>query len=711
MRMSTLKKLCSVCAATLLTAGLAGAAEPSLKIENRTITRDGKPFFPLGLVFGITGEELEQAKAVGMNSVHMEYSMLDLFPNGPELSQEGVERIRRYHANAREHDMVLFPLLTGHYIPGWLGAKAGPAPTTVSGERVGLWFPHSMYNPEYRKALENFWKSAMEAVGDDDRIGAFVLWNEPGYGLDATEYAVAAFRQAMRGKYGDIAAFNAACRTDFADFDAIVPPRNQEENRNFFYEWFTYNQQAQADFFQREADFIKSVAPNVRVTNKHPIQSLSGDTHYCNDIVLQSAYQDLFGCDFYGGSIPYFRNVMELARSLNRQGPVISYETHAQKSMPQLVPGMAVLELFAQVIGGCRGMFLFCAGDENEVFGLFNRKATPEPVFQEMVRFFKLVNGNQAVFAAPRRPAKIAVLLANPSVVHYGGASDPTSRDDYAKRVNQVYDLIRNQHFAVDFISDRQFAEKLGQYELLVIPSRSILSNDNLARLGEFHRNGGKILAFGGSLARNEAFEEIAPPAFLGISERKPSPWNRGAMRLTEVSRELVPFFRTELIVQNPEIVNPVPLETLIPGYTAKTDTGAVKWLAANQDAYASIVQSSDGRVVYCAFDSLYSEGLSALIGGIVAQTLGMEQEISAVRVGERAEALEILSAVSDTPELEVLMLANAGPQAGRYRIRTGSGAGVWQDLASGAEYSADSDGAFEMEFPAYGYAVLTRQK
>lgn len=31
---------------------------------------------------------------------------------------------------------------------------------------------------------------------------------------------------------------------------------------------------------------------------------------------------------------------------------------------------------------------------------------------------------------------------------------------------------------------------------------------------------------------------------------------------------------------------------------------------------YPSVIQSTDGQVIYCAFDSLYDTGLSDLLGG-----------------------------------------------------------------------------------------------
>ena len=99
--------------------------------------------------------------------------------------------------------------------------------------------------------------------------------------------------------------------------------------------------------------------------------------------------------------------------------------------------------------------------------------------------------------------------------------------------------------------------------------------------------------------------------------------------------------------MQEPERVNPLPMEQAIPGYIPESRLDAHRTLAANQDAYPSIVMSNDGRVVYCAFDSLYSTELSQLIGGIVERSLGIPREMRITRPGSPDEAVELLGAVN----------------------------------------------------------------
>lgn len=72
----------------------------------------------------------------------------------------------------------------------------------------------------------------------------------------------------------------------------------------------------------------------------------------------------------------------------------------------------AALQLFTQILGGCRGIFFYCNGDVPG-FGFFNDKATPPEVREKLTAFFRLVNTHQKEFSLPRAQADIAVLLSN----------------------------------------------------------------------------------------------------------------------------------------------------------------------------------------------------------------------------------------------------------------------------------------------------------
>lgn len=80
-----------------------------------------EPFFPLGFVFGKNDQDMLQAKSVGMNSLHQEYSIADVFPHsGDKISEKGLNKIKGLHQLAAKHEMTL-SLFSRVIIfrPGW----------------------------------------------------------------------------------------------------------------------------------------------------------------------------------------------------------------------------------------------------------------------------------------------------------------------------------------------------------------------------------------------------------------------------------------------------------------------------------------------------------------------------------------------------------------------------------------------------------------
>ncbi len=88
--------------------------------------------------------------------------------------------------------------------------------------------------------------------------------------------------------------------TKFADWNKLPAPESPDDNRAYWYEWVRFHQRTFAEFFAEQHRFFGSIAPNAKLSGKHPISVLS-EALYCNDITLQAAAQDIYGCDLYKG--------------------------------------------------------------------------------------------------------------------------------------------------------------------------------------------------------------------------------------------------------------------------------------------------------------------------------------------------------------------------------------------------------------------------
>jgi len=69
----------------------------------------------------------------------------------------------------------------------------------------------------------------------------------------------------------------------------------------------------------------------------------------------------------------------------------------------------------------------------------------------------------------------------------------------------------------------------------------------------------------------------------------------------------------------------------LVPGAALNTHQSGMV-LANNTDGYAAIVSQANGQVVYCAFDSVYTNPLRGVIEGILRERMKLRQEIRLTR-------------------------------------------------------------------------------
>ena len=682
-------------------------ADKRLIVQNERFYKDGKPFFPFGYVFGRTDEDMKRLKRAEANSVHTEFSFFDLYPESDKVSEKGIKEVQSIFDNAQNNDLIYFPLLTGHYIPGWFSEKMKDheTPKDVNGNPVGLWFIYSIHDKDFKSLLRDYWTESAKNFGDNENVGGFVLWNEPGYGLDATSYSLSDFKVYLREKFITVNNLNETLKTTFNDFDDVVCPSGVE-NRAFWYEWVLFNQISFASFFEEEVKIIKDIAPNAYVTNKNPITIMSGDNGYMNNVPLHAKYQDFYGCDLYNGSVLKFRDAFDGARSLSRKSPVVTFEMHQQKGLSDSDPDLFISQIVAQIIGGARGIMYFHGGDEDG-WGIWNEKTNPPEVRDRIFDLAKKINEYPQVFSAKRCDGDIAVLYSNHSLIQYGTNPERVGRYKYGNLIEELFSMIRNRHYAVDLISNDHLGEYLFNYKVLIIPSYSILNDEELKILEKFYRRGGKIMAFSHSLEKTPYFEDAPIPNFYGLGDRKTAPWNADHIVLVDAIEELRPFMKCEITCQEPEIVDMQPMEKSIPGYIVQTENKQTA-LVASQDVFPSVLQSNDGNFIYCAFLSTNSEGLGMLLDGLLSKRFGVEKEIS-VSDKYGAEACEILTSCCKDNDKNVLMILNGSKIGGEFvfELRDKSISQAYKDVIENKKILI-KDGRFKLKLNAGQYAFLT---
>ena len=609
---------------------------PSFSLQDGVLLNNGRPFFPIGFVFGSDDKGLSEAAAMGCTAVHFAITWSACPAPGP-VDKAALHDLSGQIELANKWGLAAFPLLIGHYIPDWFSQQyplTGNQPLDNHGQPIGSWTPYSLHFPAMRAAIQDYWKASAELASPHANVVAMNLWNEPAYGgrwdqggqfADYSTWGVADWVKDLKTKYSTVADFNAAFGTSFTDWSDVQPPKSPEEHgRKLWLEWTEYGQRYFAGFFDWEKSVIRSVAPKLLLTNKkqtNPFDSSAGSSG-TNWRLMDNA-EDISGLDLYSGSPFSSRTILDAACSYAGKKPVMVFEIN---TMPPTIgartPDTIRTQLWAPLVGGARGMFIFALIKESEHGLLNDANATPE-ARAEYTRLIKNISGHQRELASPRLAGKIGVVYSTIGALQYDKATVPEA-------VGGAFDLFRNSHYQVDFIPEEDISEaKLADYQLVVLPSACVLTGKEKDCVGSYTEKGGHVLCFAGALSTDEYLAPMPLPKWLGISNVSSAIGDRSDQRISKTDPRLSPYLDDEIQISGVEQVSPMaePTKDLILGSEIKTnDPGEV--LAYNSDSYPTVISTNKHRVVYCAFRSEYSEPLRGLMEGITREIFGLKQEV-----------------------------------------------------------------------------------
>ena len=613
-----------------------------LEIKDGMMLKDGKAFFPIGFNYGVNDRELAQVKAMGCNALTYDVGWNTCPRPGlvpPECFENYIDLVR----NAAQWDIVYFPLLAGHYVPNWFKKEHDSSklhPLGSDGKKTGHWMLYSLHYRPFRENVVNYWKSVMPVLAKEPNIMATGFWNEPCYGgawawpnqfADYQPFAIDDYRKHLKKKYGSLDALCKAHGQKYGSFESLLPPRKPDElGRVAWLDWMEYGQQYFADFFQWERDVIHSVAPTARLYNKK--QTNPCDNSACSsgtNWYLMQKSEDISGLNIYWSSVPGARDVLDALRSMSRGKPVVVFETcpmppgaknHTRDSVR--------CQLWAQILGGARGMFLFMYGKQ-ATYGLCSDSAVSPELRPEYVRFTSSISTHQRQLASPHVPARIAVVYSTTTALQYPG-------NTVSKYALGAFDLFRNSHYQADILpSERCTPEGLAEVDLVILPSFCILKKPAREAIRAFVAKGGKLISFAKSLATDEVLNPLQPPPFLGIQTREAPIGGRTDQKIPWVAPKLAPYEVAETRIEGVEKISRIANDParIIQGEKIEArQAGTV--LALNRDSYPAIVMAPGNKIVYCAFESNYSPELRALVEGITREYLGIRQAVRFTRDG-----------------------------------------------------------------------------
>jgi beta-galactosidase len=658
--------------------------KPKWEVKNETLLRDGKPFFPIGFVMFDTGDKhLGQALAMGANAVHFEAGWAMLMKNPGDIADpQAADTIKARIHRVGQWGMTTFPMMTGHYIPDWFvqaNATQKAFPLGSDGKPTGGWFAYSIHYPPFRQAISKFWKNIAPLYAGEPSVVASILWNEPAYGGiwcspsqfgDYSSWSIDNFQIWLKVKYTSLDDLNRQWHTNYSDWKKIQPPRTPDQmSRKAWIDWMHFGQQTFADFFQWERSVIHDAAPDLWLTNKKQTNPLdnsaasSGTNWY-----LMSKSEDLFGLDAYEG--PSYETTMNLARSMSDGKPVIVFETNVMPPTAVVrTPARIRKQLWSQIVGGVRGMFIFCL-DKVPEHGILEDSSVSPQSRPEYTRFMQTVNKFGPILALPNEPAPVGVIYSTTSTLQY-----PNS-PKWPGAFHAAYSLIRNSQYNVDVIPEEKCDLKiLSHYKVIVIPSYTILPEKCLKALDEFVTGGGKILAFGHCLEQNENFIRYSDsPACLGLKTRDKPLGDREQLRLIVQDSALLEYVSDEIEINGAEKVTTFKEQVgqMVMGKNLTVNEKIEKVLALNNDSYPSMITTRNGGVVYCAFEAQNSELMRRLMEGVMRDLFKVPQTIRFVADGKVAYAPVSIRQIRDPNSSKTyILLLNTGGEEKTLSIQT----------------------------------------
>ncbi len=503
--------------------------------DQGTLTSNGSAVFLSGQVYS---SKIQYFTGETKNNLGINYEVISgvttryFVPGDPELTIDpSVDLILDVNAlrNNSAHNIATSILVLNNQLPLWFGQSFPDA------KLKGNHFLD--YDPDHPKVREFMAKATacyfeMFARKYPKLIDDIVVWdlsNEP------TIETISArtrqnFLEAMKKRYHNIAALNAAWGTDYPDFAATENfPALFPTHPVCRYDWLTFNNQRFFDFWSRTGDIAKSAAPDhqirtsIKVMNGHSwLPKFRIDNGYDRFLINQMT-------DAHGGDNevsdepdgPYalgWRNQsmsFDLCKSLAPQQPILDNEYHATPSTPEHMRaslwlaawhGLNAANLWT--LSRDKSIWFWQAGEGAQWFK--HAQDTMPLVMsiygRESIRINSVMDRVRHFYEAPR-PARI---LYSQTARIYDGTSSQ-------RVLENAYQALYFQNQSIGFLaeSDLLAGNIPNDLQALIIPRTIHVSAQLPDALAQLEQRGVRLILIGSdSLARDEA-DKLLPPLTL----------------------------------------------------------------------------------------------------------------------------------------------------------------------------------------------------
>jgi len=483
------------------------------------VIEEDRPIFFIG--FGGWSEGYENARKIhGLNAFGMDSSM----EWGPVIDRprDGYDEDysinysagRHYWAERAEQDNLYFAtMVSPHHLWPWLIEKYGIG--VDSGPHAFIAFDIADERP--RKVMADYMEAYLPSLADSLSLKSITLTNEPVFHSWKSQAHLAPWREFTRVRYeGDIEKLNKNWRTRYASFDVIPFPEMKASA--MMVDFIDYNDMVMDDFNLFLIEEIRKVLGGIPIDVKLMDYYSTGKwkSSYDERVFLRGAdhekfggYTQLNGCDAWRNLDRSFQDPLDqafdpvkynsksmwydLLRSANN-APIYNSEDHLtidddERLLPEFKPflisdlwqgavhGRTVSTAWVWQSGEKGSMYWHCLGWRPDLTAAMARTC------------LDLNRLAYEVTALQNAKADVAVLYSKSSHIF-----------DYRNVTETMYDAYQYASLSgqrVDFVTENDIAEKLGNYKMLILPKASRLPKASLEAVKTFQENGGTVVIIG----------------------------------------------------------------------------------------------------------------------------------------------------------------------------------------------------------------------
>ncbi len=399
-----------------------------------------------------------------------------------------------------------------------LGYKA--LPHSRGNTPAGGWPGLCTHHPEVRKSAEDFFTSIATHYKDNDTIYAFDIWNE--IFLEANDYynskietglychchhTKQEFKRYLKKKYGSLEELNNAWFRKYSAWEEVYPPIERGGYPDML-DWLTFRLEDRTAHMHWRYNTFRNADNNVRLISHYACLDKpkhAADLTSVADIVDEWGVSTFAGYNRSGDVTEEFLYRLDIARSDAKGKKFWQSELKggqntggnghcALRRSPMAKQETMACWNWCVLMAGAKGLMYWqfrpeYLGPETPGNGLTDLMGNPTDRSENAHFFAKLTTDNEFIGASQPTKSKIAILRLNEADL-FGYLLD-SSRNWYEDALAGAYNAFAANNYQVDIIT----ANDISNYKLVYIPFAQMINDDNIKKIRQYVRAGGRIVA------------------------------------------------------------------------------------------------------------------------------------------------------------------------------------------------------------------------